>query len=280
MPRIRIRSGIELYYELHGEGYPFVLIAGTGSHCHKWTTFQTPFFSQHYQTLIYDHRGAGRSDHPDHDYTIEMFAQDLAELTDALGIRQAHVLGHSMGGRVALQFALDYPDKVRKLILASTGCGEYEGHHHPRGIPLGQVLEFVAVGGDVAERERRSHLGEFWYTPRFRQEHPEVVERNIQLAATDAPPLKSYLRHIQARQNHQACSELHRVRPPTLILVGEEDYYAPGTGGFVPQCRYLATRIPDAKLVLIPGARHGIFWEKADEVNHLILDWLQHDTGK
>src|SRR5437016_417551 len=110
MPRLKIRSGIELYYELHGEGYPLVL-------------------------------------------------------------------------------------------SASTGCGQFEGHRFSGGIPIGQCLEFVAVGGDVAERERQSHRGEFWYTPRFRQEHADVVERIVQLAATDAPPLKSYLRHIAARQN-------------------------------------------------------------------------------
>ena len=277
MPRIRIRSGVELYYELHGEGFPLVLVAGTGSHCHKWNLFQTPFFAKHFQTLVYDHRGAGRSDHPDHDYSIPMCAQDLAELTDALGIRQAHVLGHSMGGQVSQQFALDYPDKVRKLILASTGSGQFEQHSFPRGIPVGQCLEFVAVGGDVAERERRSHLGEFWYTPKFREEHADVVQEMIKLAATDAPPLKSYLRHIMARQNHQTAEQLYRIKAPTLVLVGEDDYYAPGTGGFVKQCRYLSTRIPNAKLAVIPGARHGIFWEKADEVNHLILDWLQSD---
>jgi 3-oxoadipate enol-lactonase len=275
MPRIKIRSGIELYYEIHGDGYPLILIAGTGSHCHKWNVFQTPYFSQYYQTVVYDHRGAGRSDHPDHDYSIPMFAQDLAELTDALGIREAYVLGHSMGGQVAQQFALDYPDKVRKLILASTGCGQFEGHTFPRGIPVGQCLEFVAAGGDVAERERRSHLGEFWYTPAFRAEHPDVVDQITALAATDAPPLKSYLRHIMARQNHQTCEQLARIKAPTLILVGEQDYYAPGTGGFVKQCRNLATRIPNAKLVLIPGARHGIFWEKADAVNALIHEWLE-----
>ena len=58
MPRIKIRSGIELYYEIHGTGYPLILIAGTGSHCHKWNVFQTPYFSQYYQTIVYDHRGA------------------------------------------------------------------------------------------------------------------------------------------------------------------------------------------------------------------------------
>jgi pimeloyl-ACP methyl ester carboxylesterase len=275
MPKIQIRSGIHLYYELHGDGFPLILIAGTGSHCRKWTLFQTPFFSQHYRVLIYDHRGTGRSDHPDHDYTIPMFAQDLSELTDALGIREAYVLGHSMGGQVAQQFAIDYPDKVRKLVLASTGSGFFEGYSFTRGIPLGQCLEFVEVGGSVAERERRSHWGEFWYTPRFRQEHADIVEKIIELTTLDAPPLKSYLRHIIARQNHQTTEQLHRIKVPTLIIVGSEDYYAPGTGNFVKQCRHLATRIPNSKLVLIPGARHGIFWEKADEVNQLIYNWLE-----
>jgi pimeloyl-ACP methyl ester carboxylesterase len=136
-------------------------------------------------------------------------------------------------------------------------------------------VRFVSIGGDAAERERRSHWGEFWYTPQFREEHADVVERIVQLAATDPPPLKSYLPHIAARQNHQICNELYRIKAPTRVLVGENDYYAPGTGGFVKQCPYLATRIPNAKLVLVPNARHGIFWERAHEVNVIIHEWLE-----
>src|SRR4051794_36383772 len=277
MPQVKTAGGLNMYYEIHGDGYPFVLIAGTGSHGAKWNLFQTPFFSRHFRTIIYDHRGTGKSDHPDVDYTIEMFAADLAQMLEALGIERANILGHSMGGQVALQFAIDYPDLVNKLILADTGSGYFSGYSgHSRGIPLSQALELFESGGSVAERLKQSHLSDFWYSPEFRQ-RKDVMDQIVELAMQDEPPLKSYLRHIIARQNYQATDQLHRVRPPTLILVGAEDRHSTGTANFVRQCRHLHSMIPQSKLKLIPGARHGIFWEKADLVNQSILDWLQED---
>jgi len=98
-------NDVNLYYELYGEGDPLVLIAGTGISCAPWRVFQVPEFSKHYQVLIYDHRGLGRSDKPDVPYTTQLFAKDCVGLMDALGIRRAHIMGHSMGARVAQWFS-------------------------------------------------------------------------------------------------------------------------------------------------------------------------------
>src|ERR1044071_5262895 len=98
---------VNLYYELYGEGDPLVLVAGTGISLAPWRVFQVPEFSKHYQVLIYDHRGLGRSDKPDVPYSTRGFAQDCAALMDALEIKRAHIMGHSMGGRVAQWIALD-----------------------------------------------------------------------------------------------------------------------------------------------------------------------------
>ncbi len=98
---------VDLYYELYGEGDPLVLVAGTGISLAPWRVFQVPEFSKRYQVLIYDHRGLGRSDKPDMHYTTRLFAKDCIGLMDALVIKKAHMMGHSMGARVLQWVALD-----------------------------------------------------------------------------------------------------------------------------------------------------------------------------
>ncbi len=275
MPKVKIRSGIEMYYEVHGEGEPLVLIAGTGSHWQKWELFQLPYFSKYYKTIVFDHRGTGQSDMPDSPYSIEMFASDLAELLDAISIKgPVHVVGHSMGGQVAQQFALDYPDKVRGLVLADTGSGPFPGHDFERGIPIVTAMTFAKVG-TVAERLKDSHLGEFWYTPEFREKRKDVMAKIIESAMLWPPPLKPYLRHIIARQNFNITDKLDRIVVPTLIMVGEDDKFAEGTGAFIKQCRHLYTKIRGSKLVVVPHARHGIFWEQPEFVNDTIHKFLK-----
>ena len=112
---------VNLYYEIYGQGDPLVLVAGTGISCAPWRVAQVPEFAKHYQVVIYDHRGLGRSDKPDMPYDTRMFAKDCAGLMDALGIKRAHMMGHSMGARVLQWFALDYPERVRSLILSGPG---------------------------------------------------------------------------------------------------------------------------------------------------------------
>lgn len=276
MPKVKIPSGVNLYYEIHGDGDPLVLIAGTGSHWQKWAMYQLPYFSKQYKTIVYDHRGTGKSDMPDVPYSIPMFAQDLAELLNAIGIRdRAHIVGHSMGGQVAQQFAIDYPDKVNGLVLSDTGSGPFDGHDFDRGIPLQTCITFARVDGSVAERLKDSHLGEFWYTPEFRETKKAEMAKIIEYAMLEPPPLKPYLRHIIARQNHNVTNKLDRIIRPTLILVGEDDNFAEGTGPFVKQCRHLHTKIRGSRLVLVPHARHGIFWEQPEFVNRTIDEFLQ-----
>lgn len=118
MPTVKVND-INMYYEQHGEGEPLVLINGLGNDI---TVFMPIVLrlSQQYRVLAFDNRGAGRTDKPDIPYTIEMMAGDTAALMDAAGINQAHILGISMGGRIAMALALEHPEKVMSLALVST----------------------------------------------------------------------------------------------------------------------------------------------------------------
>ena len=108
--------------EVHGEGFPLVLIRGFGSNADHWYC-QVPAFSAHYSVVVFDNRGIGRSDIPDSPFTISTMADDTVGLMDFLGFRRAHILGISMGGMIAQGIALKHGQRVNGLILSCTHCG-------------------------------------------------------------------------------------------------------------------------------------------------------------
>jgi 3-oxoadipate enol-lactonase len=118
MPYVQVND-IQMYYEIHGDGEPLVLIVGLGTDISEWDGI-IRWLAQTYKVLAFDNRGAGRTDKPDTRYSIEMMAHDTAGLMQTLGIQQAHILGISMGGRIALALSLRYPESVKKLVLVST----------------------------------------------------------------------------------------------------------------------------------------------------------------
>ena len=273
MPKVKVND-IQMYYELHGQGDPFVCISGTGFNGQTWKPYQVPEFSSAYQVLIFDHRGTGESDKPDGPYSTRMFADDLAGLMDALGLSRAHVLGHSMGGRVAQHLALDYPDKVRTLILAGSGSGQYDrSRYMTRGIPVYTCLELVEKG---YERYMEDHIaGEFFFSPDFVREHPEVVQKAKASYSCSPTPLKNYLLHVIARQEHETTDRLGEIKAPTLVMVGGQDRVVGGTGDHFRAAEVLAERIPNAKFVVVKGARHAFLWEDPAQTHKLIWDFIK-----
>ena len=121
MPRVKV-GDINMYYEVHGKGEPLVLMGGGG-----WTiaslSHRIQLFSPEYRVIVFECRGTSRSDAPDVPYTMEMFADDLAGLLDAVGIKSAHVYGESFGSIIGQYFAIGYPGKIKSLILTSSSCG-------------------------------------------------------------------------------------------------------------------------------------------------------------
>lgn len=272
--KVRV-DDIEIYFELYGSGDPLVLIAGTGISCAPWRVFQVPEFSKHYQVLIYDHRGLGRTDKPDMPYTTRLFARDCAGLMEALGIPKAHIMGHSMGGRVAQWLALDYPEKVRSLVLSGTGSGKYsdELEDYPRGVPIDTCVELIEKG---YEKYQHDHWGPgFMFTDKFVREQPEVVKKFQDLIVEEVPPLKCYLRHIIARQCHETTEFIQQIKAPMLVIVGSKDTREGGTGNHVASSKALAEKIPNAELVIVEGGKHGYLREMPEKGHPPILDFLR-----
>lgn len=272
MPRVRVAPDCELYYELHGSGPTVLFFGATAYPAAIWKPYQVPALSPELRLVIHDYRGVGQSDLPDVPYSTALFAQDAIGLLDALGIDRVHVLGHSMGGRVAQMLALDFPDRVKSLILFGSGPGQFEGAGRwTRGIPLNMATELGEHGFEGYQRHHVCHTDAV-FGPTFRAARPDIVEQAFDVIYGALPSVKCYLRHVIARQEHQTTERLGDIHCPTLVVVGSEDTEAPS---HVDAAEVLARGIPGAEYVLLPNRGHLHFWEDPVESNALILDWVR-----
>jgi pimeloyl-ACP methyl ester carboxylesterase len=266
MPLLQLND-VELYYEVHGEGQPFVFLSATASDCEIWKLYQVPEFARDHQVILFDYRGTGRSGKPSVRYSTRMFAADLAAVLDHLRADPAIVLGHSMGGRVAQQLALDYPEKVNRLILASTGAS----FPQTKGLPFNVCKGMIELG---YERYLREHWVRVGFAEEFVQEHPERVERYLQARFAHLCPVEFNLRHLLARQEHDTSGRLKDIRVPTLILIGEDEHDASSDVSHLASTEVLAQGIPHARVVTVPGARHAYFVSHPDFIHRAIRDFL------
>ncbi|MBD0326984.1 MAG: alpha/beta hydrolase [Pyrinomonadaceae bacterium] len=254
-------EGTKIYWEEHGEGEPLLLIMGLGSASDMWYRL-LPHFSARYRTIIFDNRGVGRSDAHVGPYTIATMAGDAAAVLDAANVESANVLGFSMGGFIAQEFALLYPHKVRSLVLASTACGGREVVWADT-----EVLTALAAKG-VKTREEG-----FWMTAPFNY-HTSTPRHLIEedLAVTLRSPLQreSYQAQLQAIMSWTGTHErLQSLDKCTLVLHGDSDQLIPTENG-----RILARAIPNAGLLLLKDAGHRFMTDKLEEASRAILSFL------
>jgi 3-oxoadipate enol-lactonase len=262
------RKDVEIYYEVHGAGRPMVFLSETACDGEVWKIYQVQEFSKDHRVIIHDYWGTGQSGKPSTDYTTQMFCEDLAALMDHLGAEDAVVVGHSMGGRVAQLLALDYPKKVQKLVLASTGA------HYPKtkGLPLKICKEMIEWGYEKYERDHSVLVG---FTDEFAKKYPERVEHYLKVRMQNLCPVEFYLRHLIARQSHDTSGRLKDIRQPTLILVGAEDRNMTSEINHRMSADILAQGIPNSKLVVLPDERHSYFFANPDAAHRIIRDFIK-----
>lgn len=255
-----------------GPGAPLVLVAGTGYPGSTWPPELIEPLGRGRPVITFDHRGTGRTPGTAGPYSTRLFAADLAGLLDELRIEHAHVLGHSMGGRVAQWLALDAPRRVRSLVLAASGPGQFDpAHAQTQGIPVATALGLIEHG---YERYMRDLITRSFFTASFAEAQPERVEWLIRAFWNARPAIEDYLKHVAARQEHRTTDRLGEISQPTLVLIGDEDTHIGGTGSHWDQSRYLAERLPNAELAVIEAARHGFFWSHSERTIELLTAWL------
>ena len=248
MPFLKTKDA-EIYYEVYGQGAPFLFCSVTGCDHQAWKFHQVPEFSRDHRVIVFDYRGTGKSSKTVQKYSIKLFTEDTAAILDHLDVEQAIVCGHSMGGVVAQLLALDYPRKVKKLILASSGTAHPGAH----GIPLGLCRDMVRLGFEGYIREHTTETG---WTKEFVAAHPYLIENFLQVRMSGIAPLENYLHFVLARQEHDHTDRLKDIRVPTLVLVGDDEHHGATDTSHWEAAHYLARAIPNAKLVVLPGEGH------------------------
>lgn len=261
------RRGFGIYYETHGggPGLPLVLVMGMGGTCRGWTVLQTPELSRERTNVIFDNRGAGRSEDPGEPFTTRDMAEDTLALLDDLGIAEAHVLGGFLGGLVAQELAIAHPERVRSLVLV----GSYARLDAKRRMLL-EVWRGLAACG--VPRELRVKLRLVWTLHDATLEMRDLIDAMIRFYMQDDAPLedKAFVRQADACLAHDSLERLDRIRCPALVVGGEQDLLTP------PHLqRELARGIRRARLVLLPGAGHLVAAEAAPLFNQIVANFLR-----
>jgi len=254
-------NGIELYYERSGAGPHLVLIEGLGVSTWIWEK-QAPAFSKHFTTIVYDNRGVGKSEKPAGPYSISLMADDLAALLDSLKIPRAHILGISMGGFIAQDFALRYPQKVDRLILVATSAG---GPDHVPMAPDVLALMFAADGQPRDLTRRKLALA---YSDSFMQKS-SAVEHLIDLRLADPQPPAAYMAQAMAGAAFNLSDKVRQIKAPTLIMAATGDRLVP-----VANARNLNKKISHSRLKIYTGFGHQFFVEAAEAFNRDVIAFL------
>ncbi len=253
-------NGTRLYYELAGAGHPIVLIHGFTLDTRMWDD-QFEAFTQHYRVLRYDARGFGRSEVP----TARSYSHsdDLMALLEHLGVSDAYILGLSLGGSLATNFTLAYPEASRALIPVAPGLRGFQVSQEVAGWLESLSTSARATGVEVA---KEIWLGLPWFTPA--QQKPSVYSRIRQIVSDYSgwhwlntnPVLVSDPPEIEL---------LDRIRVPTLLIVGEQDV---SDNHVIVD--FMEQAIPNARKIVIPGVGHMANMEDPESFNEIVLDFL------
>lgn len=256
-------EGVVLFYEIHGDGYPLLMINGLGSSVEMWSPFWRRL-AERYRVILFDNRGVGRSTVPETPYTIPQMAADAAGLLTALGVSQAVVYGASMGGQIAQSMALDSPQKVRAMVLGMTTCG---GKHALPPAPemMARLAQLAGVGSGLAAQRI---LWSLEYTPEFLERHRSELEREAAAVRFPTQPL-GLRRQMEASMKFDSYDRLPDIQVPTLVMAGSLD-----TLMRPENARLIASRIPKARLYIVEGAGHGFTRERTEESVGAILGFL------
>jgi pimeloyl-ACP methyl ester carboxylesterase len=246
-----------------------LLLTGLGSKRLGWAK-QLGVFGREYRTIAMDYRDTGDSDVVSEPYTVADLADDAAALLGALGIARAHVVGISLGGFAALQFALRHADLLGRLVLVSTSAG---GRAH---VPPGaEIAALLSPGPGVEVGERAIHTYSRIMAPAFVAAHPEELERIAETARYRPQLPAAYMRQLQATLGHDVADTLDRITAPTLVIHGDLDPLVPPANG-----AYLATHITGARHIIYPGVGHIPIVERADDFNRDVLAFLAADIPR
>ena len=254
MPEAKV-NGIKIHYKVEGRGQPLVMIGGFDSSLQTWRR-QTAVFKKHFRVITFDVRGTGRSSKPSGPYSIQVMAEDLIKLLYFLKIEKTHILGVSLGGLVAQEIALQYPERVDKLVLGTTFVCISETSGPTPEMYRMIKLPFYRMLDGMAGLMLKRRLYRLLLLP------VAFIKNRLALRA-------AILGKREAAYHFDSSRKLPGIQAPTLVLTGTADRII-----LPSSSQALTALIPGSKLVKVEGGSHMFFIEKADVFNRTVMDFL------
>jgi pimeloyl-ACP methyl ester carboxylesterase len=252
---------IEIGYERSGEGPPLLLIMGMSGTLMHWGEPLLSRLREHFETIVYDHRGIGSSTKVSEPFTIADLADDTAALLDALGFDAVDAMGISMGGMVAQELALRHPERLRSLVLGCTYAGGEGGAL--TGEETMRRLAEAMTSGDRARAIRTAW--EVNVSARFADD--PAFESFLEIGSANAVTVSVIMEQMRAIVGHDTSARLADIGAPTLVVHGTEDEMLPVSNAYA-----IAERIPGARLEIFEGVGHLFFWEEPERSAELVRE--------
>jgi 3-oxoadipate enol-lactonase len=256
-------DGLNLHYEIEGEGPPLLLIAGLGANSASWTTIK-PLLKGRFTCITFDNRGVGRSDTPPGPYTIDQMADDTAGLIRHLGYESVMAVGWSLGGSVLQALMIRNGDLISKAVLLSAFPSYTELQH-------GWLDCLLSLRQSGVPAEAQAMFGMAWgFTGKVLVDHAALAAAARQGAAAPYPTsFEGFAAQAHGLRRYDSRPMLQTVEAPTLVLVGAEDVLTP-----VSQSIEMAELIPHARLQVLPRGGHGMAVEYTAETVAAITAFL------
>jgi 3-oxoadipate enol-lactonase len=261
------KDGTRIHYEIRGEGEPLALIFGYAGSSRGWGEPFLKLVEARFKTIVIDNRGTGQSDKPERPFSLADMAADAASVLDHAGIERAHVMGISMGGMIAQEFALNHPARLRGLVLGCTMCGLA---HSVAGDPEALAALQVNPGEPLAPQVERL-LGACCAKPFVASARGQAVLKARVAEVMDYPmtPAHTYQLHWGAVMGFDAFDRLPQIKSPTLVVTGTSDLLIPDANSDI-----IKERIPGARIHKLPGAGHVFFWEAPEDSVGVVTQFL------
>ncbi len=241
---------------------------GFGGSGAMWDDGTVGALAARFDVIVPDNRGTGRSQKIDEPIEIATMADDIASLLDALAVPRAHIFGVSMGGFIAQEFALRHPGHLRALVLGCTNCGG------AKAVPAEpEIVQLLLPVRGTTPREAIQRSYAAMVTPETIGRETAFLDDMAMRMLAHPTPTFVFGRQMEAISRFDVCSRLGQISAPTLVITGDRDRLVPPQNSEI-----IATAIPGARLVVIPGVAHNFFWEAREPTAALVTEFL-HASG-
>ena len=261
MPKIDL-DGLETHYQITGQGDPLIFIHGLGSSGRDWEQ-QVEHFSKSYRVVTYDVRGHGLTAKPKGPYSVPMFAADAAALIQALELAPAHIVGLSMGGWIAFQLAVSYPNLLKSMTIINSAPNLPSHTFQQRKAIFQRTVLFRLLS---MRKIGEALSGRMFIKP----EQEELRQTFIERWAENHKP--SYMASFRGAIGWSVMSHVGDIRTPTLVVAADEDYTP------LAQKKAYVARMLQAQMAIIEDSRHATPVEKPDEFNRVLSEFLKKVT--